>query len=588
MRIFKIDYDLNCSNKFLQIIVGCEINMFCCQSSFSRREHDKSLLKNVLSESEQNLNKFKFENSSLYFSEPNIFETKTESGERRKWKTSAEIGFHVDSLPKFKTKFNKREVNESGTQVALRKNRYDLYNLLKRKATSAEAVITPHRSEIIREKDNKTLDTSSLNSFLSSDVLFLNTQNNEIVNSSQEFYKEKKDYDSAEKGFEDVRSEFKKSHLKRKIGFKSHKPAKNESILDDVNAYKNTSETFENDVLHKNESVINFAELSDARVLQRVSSKFDVSCKSNLNHVNEFLKETDNKLAKAKSRKLKQEKLNSGTLFLSFCSLFHLPKASNEGSEKTYSKNNKINFKESYARLASQQNVEDNQSDFCPVGCQKNVKGRFTDRNVRISVENAPLIIKPPKFRNEEQEFFHQNESNDKKDFSDCRNDSLCRHDSRIDYLQSDVVAPGATQFRGTNFASSKRSNESVEEVSADEERIMSVIPKDDSSNESQLQIPTTILKACLRVKHRLLLDGDVQVCYLNHKRTVLNKVLTSKFLRKWETHHIILGDDSICSKTVSAISVNRYFLFRYKAQFLCANQTNAFSSRNRDTALIP
>ena len=44
-----------------------------------------------------------------------------------------------------------------------------------------------------------------------------------------------------------------------------------------------------------------------------------------------------------------------------------------------------------------------------------------------------------------------------------------------------------------------------------------------------------------------------VQVCYLNHTRTIISKVLSSKFLRRWETHHIYLNDDCISSKTVSS-----------------------------------
>ncbi|PSN46019.1 hypothetical protein C0J52_15802 [Blattella germanica] len=48
------------------------------------------------------------------------------------------------------------------------------------------------------------------------------------------------------------------------------------------------------------------------------------------------------------------------------------------------------------------------------------------------------------------------------------------------------------------------------------------------------------------------LLEGDIQVCYLNHTRTVVSKILSSKFLRRWETHHLYLNDSCISSKTVS------------------------------------
>lgn len=48
------------------------------------------------------------------------------------------------------------------------------------------------------------------------------------------------------------------------------------------------------------------------------------------------------------------------------------------------------------------------------------------------------------------------------------------------------------------------------------------------------------------------LLEGDIQVCYLNHTRTVVSKILSSKFLRRWESHHLYLNDSCISSKTVS------------------------------------
>lgn len=48
--------------------------------------------------------------------------------------------------------------------------------------------------------------------------------------------------------------------------------------------------------------------------------------------------------------------------------------------------------------------------------------------------------------------------------------------------------------------------------------------------------------------------EGDIQVCYLNHTRTLVKKILSSKFLRRWETHHLYLNDACLSSKTVSVI----------------------------------
>lgn len=60
--------------------------------------------------------------------------------------------------------------------------------------------------------------------------------------------------------------------------------------------------------------------------------------------------------------------------------------------------------------------------------------------------------------------------------------------------------------------------------------------------------------------KFKLLSDGDVQVCRVKHGKNLVDKVIGSKLLRRWETHHLYLNDACISSKTVSIIK--RYFLF--------------------------
>ena len=52
--------------------------------------------------------------------------------------------------------------------------------------------------------------------------------------------------------------------------------------------------------------------------------------------------------------------------------------------------------------------------------------------------------------------------------------------------------------------------------------------------------------------KFKLIHEGDIQVCRLNHSRTLISKVLSSKFLRRWEAHHVYLGDFQMYSATVS------------------------------------
>nr|XP_033940839.1 C-Maf-inducing protein [Pseudochaenichthys georgianus] len=53
---------------------------------------------------------------------------------------------------------------------------------------------------------------------------------------------------------------------------------------------------------------------------------------------------------------------------------------------------------------------------------------------------------------------------------------------------------------------------------------------------------------SCMRYK--LLHEGDIQVCVVKHPRTFLSKILTSKFLRRWEPHHLALTDSSLSSAT--------------------------------------
>ena len=49
----------------------------------------------------------------------------------------------------------------------------------------------------------------------------------------------------------------------------------------------------------------------------------------------------------------------------------------------------------------------------------------------------------------------------------------------------------------------------------------------------------------------KLLSEGDIQLCRVTHSGTVIGKILSSKFLRRWETHHLYLNDAQISSKTV-------------------------------------
>ncbi|KAI3371750.1 hypothetical protein L3Q82_024304, partial [Scortum barcoo] len=53
-------------------------------------------------------------------------------------------------------------------------------------------------------------------------------------------------------------------------------------------------------------------------------------------------------------------------------------------------------------------------------------------------------------------------------------------------------------------------------------------------------------------MRYKLLHEGDIQVCVVKHPRTFLSKILTSKFLRRWEPHHLTLTDSSLTSATMN------------------------------------
>ncbi|KAK2581036.1 hypothetical protein KPH14_006083 [Odynerus spinipes] len=57
---------------------------------------------------------------------------------------------------------------------------------------------------------------------------------------------------------------------------------------------------------------------------------------------------------------------------------------------------------------------------------------------------------------------------------------------------------------------------------------------------------------APLGPRFKPLEEGDIQVCYFNHTRTLVRKILSSKFLRRWETHHLYLNDACLSSKTAT------------------------------------
>lgn len=55
------------------------------------------------------------------------------------------------------------------------------------------------------------------------------------------------------------------------------------------------------------------------------------------------------------------------------------------------------------------------------------------------------------------------------------------------------------------------------------------------------------------RKQLRMIREVDVAVCHLNHTNTIISKILSSRYLRRWENHTVRLQDDCVTSNTVSA-----------------------------------
>jgi len=78
--------------------------------------------------------------------------------------------------------------------------------------------------------------------------------------------------------------------------------------------------------------------------------------------------------------------------------------------------------------------------------------------------------------------------------------------------------------------------------------------PSDPPSTPPTPSTPTYAknrLSACQQ-RFKLIHEGDIQACRLNHTRTIVSKIMNSKYLRRWESHHIILGQNEIHSSVVS------------------------------------
>lgn len=54
-----------------------------------------------------------------------------------------------------------------------------------------------------------------------------------------------------------------------------------------------------------------------------------------------------------------------------------------------------------------------------------------------------------------------------------------------------------------------------------------------------------------IQQRYKLLTDGVVQICRVPHAKNIIEKIRFSRFLRRWEDHHIHLEQSELTSKTV-------------------------------------
>ena len=89
--------------------------------------------------------------------------------------------------------------------------------------------------------------------------------------------------------------------------------------------------------------------------------------------------------------------------------------------------------------------------------------------------------------------------------------------------------------------------------------------PPSSPASSSQSAMPSNKSGTHSGPKFKLINEGDIQLCRLNHTRTIVSKIMNSKYLRRWESHHLILADSEILSSTVSGLLS---FCFQIKLLF--------------------
>jgi hypothetical protein len=76
-------------------------------------------------------------------------------------------------------------------------------------------------------------------------------------------------------------------------------------------------------------------------------------------------------------------------------------------------------------------------------------------------------------------------------------------------------------------------------------------------SRSNSASNPATPRVSLTGPKYKLIQEGDIQVCRLNHTRTIVSKIMNSKYLRRWESHHLQLDEADIRSATVRTLVIS-------------------------------
>lgn len=198
------------------------------------------------------------------------------------------------------------------------------------------------------------------------------------------------------------------------------------------------------------------------------------------------------------------------------------------------------------------------------VTSEENTKGEAVEESKAIEEnEETKTEIKESEICDEKTEV----------DVVTCEKESSAPKTEQLDYSKHLVPKSPVEIDRITNFTSSSSSSSSSRSCSRERTPSVVVIQRLNEDTPSPAEVTTSpnfkhsdgeVCFNTMGPRYKIIWEGDLQVCYLNHTRTVISKILSSKFLRRWESHRLYLNDSCISSKTVSKTEGIQLFIFYY------------------------